>query len=325
MLEDLKEHRNGKFITLTFSNDSIAQLTNYIAEKNEGILPEGYELDNAIATTAMRLFNERWRKKYKRAIRHWMVTELGHNGTENIHLHGIVWTNQTYTEIESHWQYGHIWPTKDWQTKAYVNEATVNYITKYVTKKDELHTTYRAIILTSPGIGSNYTKGYDHRNNKFKDRDTIETYTTRTGHEMSLPIYWRNKIYTEQQREKLWLYRLDKNERWVCGEKVKADDDKEYWGLVKYYRRQNLKLGYGTNEKDWNREQYEKQRRKIMQQTRIQNATTAKTRIHKSNTGKPGKQTIQKQNGKTTTFRIHKTIPKNRQRNTRGNWPSAGS
>ena len=43
---------------------------------------QGYELDNAIAAYAIRKFLERWRKKFKKSLRHWLVTELGHNGIE---------------------------------------------------------------------------------------------------------------------------------------------------------------------------------------------------------------------------------------------------
>ena len=88
LLEDIKTHRNGKFITLTFSDKAYADLAEVYKNKLDG-----YNLDNAIATLATRRILERYRKKYKKTIRHWLVTELGHNGTENIHLHGIIWTD----------------------------------------------------------------------------------------------------------------------------------------------------------------------------------------------------------------------------------------
>ena len=30
-----------------------------------------------------------------------------------------------------------------------------------------------------------------------------ETYRTSTGHKIAMPIYWRNKIYNDEEREKL--------------------------------------------------------------------------------------------------------------------------
>ena len=92
--EDIKHNTNGKFITLTFSNESIAEITKKVTQKTtkirngikttwidkngklcqrykykyvtEEVQLKGYELDNAIATHAVRKFNERWRKRYIR-------------------------------------------------------------------------------------------------------------------------------------------------------------------------------------------------------------------------------------------------------------------
>ena len=70
--EEIRHNDSGVFVTLTFDNESIAKLSADI----EGL--DGYEMDNQIATHAVRLFLERWRKKHKTSIRHWLVTELGH-------------------------------------------------------------------------------------------------------------------------------------------------------------------------------------------------------------------------------------------------------
>ena len=265
MLEDIKYNRNGKFVTFTFSNEAYTEL----AAEFEGV-STGYDLDNAIATLAVRRFLERWRKQYKKSLRHWLVTELGHNGTENIHLHGIIWTDEPLTTVAQKWQYGFTWTGDGDQKVNYVNAKTVNYITKYVSKVDKDHLYYKSIVLTSPGIGNGYTKkNIMSKHNRFNGTNTIEHYRTDTGHKIAMPIYWRNKIYTDEEREKLWLYRLDKNERWVCGEKIRADDTKNYYGALAHYRRLNKELGYGTNEKNWSREKYELERRELLQKARI--------------------------------------------------------
>ena len=100
--EEIRNNNNAQFVTLTFSNEKFAELS-------EELSSEGYELDNDIATLATRRFLERWRKKFKTSIKHWLTTELGHSGTENIHLHGIVWTKNKI-EIEKTWGYGHVYP-----------------------------------------------------------------------------------------------------------------------------------------------------------------------------------------------------------------------
>ena len=52
-----------------------------------------------------------------------------------------------------------------------------------------------------------------------------KTQRVKNGGKTALPIYYRNKIYSEEEREKLWLNKLDNNVRWIEGIKVKADDE----------------------------------------------------------------------------------------------------
>jgi hypothetical protein len=231
---------------------------------------EGYELDNEIATVGVRLFLERWRKEYKKSVRHWLITELGHEGTENIHLHGIIWTDEDYDKIVKHWGYGYVYPrNKEELDGNYVNERTINYIVKYVTGVDVKHKEYKSKILTSAGIGRNYVNRSDSKINKFKGKDTKETYKNRQGYEMNMPIYYRNKIYSEEEREQLWLIKLDEDVRWVMGEKVKGSG-KDYMKLVEYYRKENKRLGYGNDEKNWDRLVYENERRKMNMKKRME-------------------------------------------------------
>lgn len=290
LLEDIKTNTNGKFVTLTFSNESILEIHKAIekeCKKNKIAMPEGYTLDNAIATKAVRLFNENWRAKHKKALRHWLVTELGHNGTENIHLHGIVWTDKPEEEITARWGYGYTW------IGDYVNGRTVNYIIKYVTKRDDDHQHYKSIILTSPGIGGNYMRRSDWQMNKYKPTGTVETYRTSTGHKVAMPSYWRNKIYSDEEREKLWIEKLDKAVRYVCGEKIDVSTTEEqYYKILDYHRKRNIRLGYTDGERDWEREVYERERRIILQKQRI-DAATKKTKSVEgtaASTGNPNTQ-----------------------------------
>ncbi|AXH72101.1 MAG: replication initiator protein [Microviridae sp.] len=275
--EEIRTNKNAQFVTLTFSNEAIKDITDQIhlttLDKNyEEVLISGYQLDNEIATYAVRRFLERWRKQYKTSVKHWLVTELGqpnakYQGTENIHLHGFIWTDKP-AEIKQKWaQYGRAWIGK------YVNERTINYCIKYTTKVDFIHKEYNAKILASPGIGANYINRLDAQMNKYNNGDTRETYKLRNGQKINLPIYWRNKIYTEEEREKLWLQKLDKQIRWVCGEQIDiSKGEQNYEGALKWYREMNNRLGYGNDEIDWDRKHYEEQRRKIAQETRIQKA-----------------------------------------------------
>lgn len=263
LMEDIKENTDGKFITLTFSNEW------YIKLKDE-CTKTGYELDNEIATLATRRFLERWRKIYKKSIRHWLITELGHNGTENIHLHGIIWSKDI-TRLKEIWKYGYVWDGKIVKGKKinYVSERTINYIIKYVTKKDIKHKQYKPIILSSAGIGSNYMKSYNSKLNKYKPNDTKENYTLKNGYKTALPIYWRNKIYSEEERELLWIEKLNKMERFVLGKKIDVSNGyEEYWKALEEARYINFKDGYTKGDIDKDKKAYEDALRIIMQEKR---------------------------------------------------------
>jgi hypothetical protein len=265
MSEEIRHNTNGKFVTLTFSNESIKELS-------KNIELQGYELDNEIATKAVRRFLERWRKKYKKSVRHWLVTELGGNGTENIHLHGIIWTNEKAETINKIWKYGYTW-IGDKNNGGYVNEQTINYIVKYVNKVDEKHSEYNSKILCSAGIGSKYLERQDSNNNKYKGLETNETYITKTGIKLALPIYYRNKIYQEEEKEKLWIDKLNKQERYVLGQKIDISNGEEnYEKALKYAQIKNKRLGYGDNEKNWELKRYQNERRNIKTLERIKNA-----------------------------------------------------
>lgn len=261
--EEIRNDKNGKFVTFTFSNESIKEL----AKDIKGL--EGYNLDNEIAKIAVRRFLERWRKKYKKSVKHWLVTELGGNGTENIHLHGILWTKENEKTIKEIWKYGFIW-VGDKNNGGYVNEKTINYIVKYVNKIDTKHKEYNSKILTSAGIGKNYINRIDAEKNKFKGPETKETYTTKQGLNIALPIYYRNKIYTEEEKEKLWLQKLDEEIRWVNGEKVDiSKGEEEYYELLKWHRAKNKRLGYGNDSKNWEQKRYENSKRNLLTKQRI--------------------------------------------------------
>lgn len=244
MTEELKDHI-GWYVTLTFSEEALDEIREYHARKNEGW--EGCE--NEWATTAVRLFLERWRKKWKRSCRHWLISELGHDNTERIHLHGIIWENEIKMQYLSRiWQYG--WA----DIGEYCNLRTINYIVKYITKIDNDHPEFNGKILCSPGIGDRYIKkingkkvGEGYRFNVFRGKYTKEYYLTPQGYKLQLPIYYRNYIYTEEQREKLWIQKLDEQQIWIMGTSYDISTPagrKEYEKALLTAQKDNIKNGY---------------------------------------------------------------------------------
>lgn len=256
--EDIRVNKNAKFVTYTFSEHELQKLDNEIKGLN------GYDRDNEICRIAVRRYTERWRKKYGKTLRHWLVTELGHTNTERVHMHGIVWTDKV-KDIGDIWKYGKIW------IGDYVNARTINYIVKYVNKVDQSHKEYNSKIFTSQGIGKEYINRRDSQRNKYKKGETTETYKTRKGLELNLPVYYRNKIYNEDERESLWLEKLDKEERYVCGVKVDiSQGEEEYYKLLEMMRQKNKRLGYGNDEKNWELKKYENERRNLKKKERIE-------------------------------------------------------
>ena len=69
--EEIRQHPEGHFVTLTFSEQALAEL-----DKAIPIEYKGYQRDNAIASLAVKRFRERYRNDYKVSIKHWLITEL---------------------------------------------------------------------------------------------------------------------------------------------------------------------------------------------------------------------------------------------------------
>ena len=68
---------------------------------------------------------ERWRKKYKKYPRYWMVTELGGTRYEHVHIHGIMTLNEDQEkELTEIWAYGFVY------IGYACNNETIGYITK---------------------------------------------------------------------------------------------------------------------------------------------------------------------------------------------------
>lgn len=252
--EELKVNKEATFITLTFSKEELKELTIEVKSK---INVDGYELDNEIASLAVRRFTERWRKEHKKTIRHWLVTEIGGTRYEGLHLHGIIW-NKENEKIKRIWKYGFVYCGHT------VNESTISYITKYVKKVDKIHKTYKAKIYSSKGIGINYINTNKAKDNIYKGENTNENYTLNTGKEINLDEYYRRKIYSEEELEELWLQKLNKEIRYVNGIKIDiSNGEEEYYKILEEAQKQSVRMGYRGDKKDWKREQYEKERRNL--------------------------------------------------------------
>ena len=131
-----------------------------VSQSRYEYIKEKYELktDNEIITKIHRLFLERIRKETGKSMKHWCVTEKGHTNTRRIHLHGIFYAPNGMTKfkliniLKNNWIDGYCYNGK------YCNEKTINYVSKYMTKRDEDNPEYTGKVLCSPGLGAGHIK-----------------------------------------------------------------------------------------------------------------------------------------------------------------------
>ena len=245
--EEIRNDNKCTFVTLTFNDQSMNGLYKDIyghVKKDPN-----HEEEHMLTTTAVRRFLERIRKITGKSIKHWLITEKGED-FNRIHLHGLLWGNPKLLKM---WNYGYTY------TGTFVNEKTINYITKYMLKTPEKDRTFVGKIYCSAGLGKGYLKRLDAVLNKYKEGRTNETYRTRKGTIINLPQYYRNKIYSEDERERLWIEKQERGYRYICGEKVSTDNLEEWENLTKYYQERAQRI-YGENPEEWDKE---KQKRRL--------------------------------------------------------------
>lgn len=252
-LEEELRSNYGYFITLTISPEGIKDI-----EEKTGL--KWKENPNEIATKGLRLFLERVRKDTGKSMRHWCVTELGEDN-DRIHLHGIFFGQKSAELIKKHWKYGFIFIGQ------YCNSRSINYMTKYMLKVDIKHPEFKQIVLASSGIGSGYFDRLDWQWQKQNyKRLEVPTYTFRNGTKMAMPKYYKDKLFTEKERNKMWINNLNRGLLWIYGEKVKADDWETIDNLRSYWQKYGREI-MGDNPIAWNamkeRRKEEKQRRAV--------------------------------------------------------------
>ena len=247
LAEELKNNPNALFITLTFSEENYQKLSWELFKKSKENL--NYTEQNEMCKTAVRRWLERIRKKTGKSVRHWMVTEKGED-YGRIHLHGIVWCPK---ERVNQWGYGFTY------IGDYVNQTTIAYVTKYMLKICEKYPDFRGKVMCSAGIGRGYETSINARRNRYQGERTIETYKTENGAELPMPKYYHDKVYSEEEREKLWIIKQERGYRYVGGEKCSTEDLEEWDNLTRFYQRRGVEV-FGDKPDEWEKD---KQRKRL--------------------------------------------------------------
>lgn len=246
----------GIFATLTFDEKELEELQ----EQNE---------DDAekIAKIAIRRLLERYRKINKKSLRHWGVPELGHKGTQRLHIHMIFWAEDieekrklketaswdknwqrkdTKDNLRRYWKYGNVW------VGDYCDERTSRYIAKYMIKVDEDHKGFRPRIMTSAGIGVRYIRDNWERH-EFRGRETETKMRRKNGTEREMPKYYKQKRWTDEEREQLRIFQLDKNEGFIAGVRYKEWNSRQVQEQLSRYRE---KMKEDPRNRRWPRMKY---------------------------------------------------------------------
>lgn len=237
----------GKFVTLTFNQEALNRYNTTGKEKDD---------ENAV-TIAVRHFLERWRKKTGRSPKHWLITERGEDYAR-IHLHGIIFTNQSENFIKETWGNGFVY------IGDYCNLKTINYITKYVLKKDRKHPNFKSKKYVSAGIGKDWLKMKTPH--LYKGEKTQESIRLDNGVAVQMPIYFRNKVYSEHEREELWLKKIEKNKRFLKGIEFDMNNPREkerFFRVLERMQNESYKNGYGAP-KEWNAKKYGNELEKLV-------------------------------------------------------------
>ncbi|AYP28850.1 MAG: putative replication initiation protein [Microviridae sp.] len=248
--EEVRNDSSCQFVTLTFNDEAFGILRKKMHIWS--VEPSNEELHQMV-TYAVRRFLENIRHETGKSVKHWLITEKGED-FGRIHLHGIIWGKHL-----DKWKWGYTYAGK------FVNEQTILYITKYMLKIPEKDRSFVGKVFASPGIGRGYlTKA---KRNAFKGEETDQTYITRKGSKIALPQYFRRKLYTDEQREKLWIDAQERGYRYICGEKVSTENLEEWENLTEYYQKRAKKL-YGEDPEEWDREKQKKRLAKMRQYLR---------------------------------------------------------
>ena len=213
---ELLDSKSAIFFTGTFSDEAIEKIKRQYGVKEE----------NDIATKANRLFLERLRKKYNIKLKHWCITELGRI-KGRIHIHGIFFIKENQDikyikdKIKREWDFG-------WNYLGYVDQGkTINYVTKYMLKENENFKEFKPKVLASQKIGIGFIERnksfykYEEENGEIKANTKMEYLD---GRETYLIKYYKEKLYTTEERENILLSMLDEKKRIINSRVFKGDD-----------------------------------------------------------------------------------------------------
>lgn len=168
------------------------------------IEPKYYTDKKPLLTKMVRRFLERVRKKYKKSIKHFLITERGED-RGRYHFHGFLFdTDVPPNDFYNLWYYGFVsvYPVNG---QKYNLSQQISYCTTYITKgkKGKLPDIFTPedvpLVLVSPGIGKGYLTSSRSRVHHQADGLLYPMAFDLEGHRVSLPRYLRQKVFDENE------------------------------------------------------------------------------------------------------------------------------
>lgn len=216
------------FLTLTYDNE------------NCPITPNGFA---TLCKRDLQLFFKRLRKLCKQTartlrserIKYFAVGEYG-SMTKRPHYHAILF-NASSEQCDIAWSKGHTYVGT-------LTTSSIAYTLKYVhkermPKRFDRDDRLREFSVMSKGLGSNFLDN-DENVRYLKSRLNDPTLIVKGGHRMAIPRYYKEKVFTDEEREQIRLHMEA-----IAGEEVNmSHSEQEY--LLQYkneVQRRNRKKG----------------------------------------------------------------------------------
>jgi len=186
LVEEAKDHDKMIFLTLTYEDNNLTY----------------GETSPTLVKSDVQKFLKRFRKKIGRKIRYYCVGEYG-TSTYRPHYHFIMFNvdDTDYDSLLSSWGLGHI-------EIGSVTIRSISYVCKFhVNKSSAPRGTMPSFTLmsTKPAIGASYVTRMADYHSASVDRAYYSDYNIKKH----LPRYFKNKLYSKEEREEIALRYVD--------------------------------------------------------------------------------------------------------------------
>ncbi|AXH77917.1 MAG: replication initiator protein [Microviridae sp.] len=212
--QELKDALTAHFITLTYDEEHLPterdrhDTFTYVTLKKNDLIKFHKHLKTCQTRALMKIRKERQLRgeEYKRLKKKWRIKyySTGEYGTKRKrpHYHCLIFNLHPYVieklEENKLWTKGNI-------HFGDVNQASINYVSKYLIDKDETQQGWderqQPFALMSKGIGIGYLRKKHYHKARGDHITEYRYYCLDNGHKVKMPRYYKEKIFSKIERE----------------------------------------------------------------------------------------------------------------------------